>query len=76
MQERQRVSRQLCVFVCTYTPLRSPDALLAFEGTVLDAYADKGYPLYQLQLTHDVQRSVLRLGHIRASSNILSTLRA
>ena len=31
----------------------------SFAGGVWDTYADKGYPLWQLQITHEVQRSVV-----------------
>jgi hypothetical protein len=31
----------------------------SFAGGVWDTYADKGYPLWQLQITHEVQRSIV-----------------
>ena len=36
-------------------------------GTVWDTFADQGYPLWQLQITHEVQRSIMLLGLIRAA---------
>ena len=36
-------------------------------GTVWDTFADQGYPLWQLQITHEVQRSITLLGLVRAA---------
>lgn len=44
----------LCVRHCCCVLHRS-----SFAGGVWDTYADKGYPLWQLQITHEVQRSVV-----------------
>ena len=54
-----------CVCACVIN-VSSVSSLAA--GTVWDAYADQqGLPLWQLQITHEVQRSIMQLDLIRAA---------
>ena len=54
-----------CVCACVIN-VSSVSSLVA--GTVWDAYADQqGLPLWQLQITHEVQRSIMQLDLIRAA---------
>jgi hypothetical protein len=53
----------LCVRVCEHVLSVSQSCCVrhrsSLAGGVWDTYADKGYPLWQLQITHEVQRSVV-----------------
>ena len=65
MTQANRCAHVSLVFVCVFVGMfcvRHCCCVLhrsSFAGGVWDTYADKGYPLWQLQITHEVQRSVV-----------------
>ena len=53
------VCARVCEHVLSVTQCCCVRYRSSFAGGVWDTYADKGYPLWQLQITHEVQRSIV-----------------